>query len=315
MLRIIGDVHLGRTFKNGVPLDRRGEREAMLLAQFEQEMNMVDDGDIVCQIGDLFDRYVVPLYVIMQTAVIIRRAAEDHPRVSYIFIAGNHDLSRDADRVSAFEVLEQMLRSPKNILFVIDTSVRIGGYAFIPWSPFKTAQEMVEMLPPEERYEAILGHWDIDGFGKDLPNLIPTALLSTLTDKVYTGHVHKPQTFTRDGIEVDVVGSMQPLAHGEEAEPKMYLTISLEELEANSLDLSRCCVRILLKPGEVAPIPSEVGCLQLTVKREGVEEAEDIEVEFDDFDFEGLLREALGPSGIQEKVLGHYEQMRGDEHV
>ena len=291
----------------------------MILAQFEREMNMVYDGDLVVQMGDIFDRYVVPLYVIAQAAAAIQAAARQHPGVTYVFIAGNHDLSRDADRVSAFEILDQILWGTKNVTLVLDQPRVFRGYAFLPWSPTQTAEEMVQLLPAPggqpASYDAAFGHWDIDSFGKDLPNLLPIQALAGYTGTVYTGHVHKPQTFIKAGVDVHVVGSMQPLAHGEEAEPDMYLTMTLEELEANSADLTNKCIRIILAPGEVAPLPGDVGCLQLTVKREGVEETDDIEVDFDDFNFGVMLSEALGPTGIAEKVMARYEQLRGDEHV
>lgn len=37
-VKSLGDVHLGRRFTQGVPLHRRGEREALVLAQFAAEL-------------------------------------------------------------------------------------------------------------------------------------------------------------------------------------------------------------------------------------------------------------------------------------
>ncbi|WP_204307606.1 hypothetical protein, partial [Enterobacter hormaechei] len=50
------------------------------------------------------------------------------------------------------------------------------------------------------------GHWDVDPRSPS-HNLIPTKELAALgITKAYTGHVHLPSTFKRDGVEVEVVG-------------------------------------------------------------------------------------------------------------
>src|SRR4029079_4517459 len=74
-----------------------------------------------------------------------------------------------------------------------------------------------------------------------------------------------PQKFTRAGVEVIVTGSMQPLAHGEDPEERLYITRSLAEVEADPEAYKDKCLRVDLKPGEVFDM--EIDCLQLIVRR------------------------------------------------
>jgi len=64
---LIGDPHLGRDFRNGTPLNRRGEREAMQLAQFKEEL-ATPDVHLIVMVGDLFDKPFVPLHMITAAA-------------------------------------------------------------------------------------------------------------------------------------------------------------------------------------------------------------------------------------------------------
>lgn len=299
-VKVIGDVHLGRRFINGVPLHRRGERERSIMSQFAWELMNIDDVDYVVQVGDIFDKFIVPYEVIMFAYRSIAEAAIKRRAVEYVFLRGNHDAQRDLEKVSAFDILRELCSDLENVTFVTKAPVHADGIAFIPWSPIKTAKEMVEMLWGlyGRKYDAIFGHWDIQSFGDDDHNLLPSDELAKMTKLVVTGHDHTPQEFwtAEDGLHVIVIGSMQPYAHGEESEEEqtlapMYVTMDLKGLEEASPEfLKGRCVRVLLQPGEV--LPDDIDCLQLTAKRVG-QEVEDISVDMGDFDMDALFTNAF----------------------
>jgi hypothetical protein len=306
-IELLGDPHLGRTFTNGVPLHRRGEREAMMWKQFEDSVINTEADVHVC-IGDLLDRWSVPYDVVYQVAEIYRRAdARSMKRKGkgtlYVILRRNHDISLDLERRGAFDVFTQAVSSCLNIV-VVDEPWVWQGLGFFPWHPTIPADELLMECT------IVHGHYDTI-FGQG--NMIPTERMAELGIKrAYTGHVHKPERFIRDGVDVTVVGSMQPLAHGEDdpddPDP-LYITLSLDELDGR--DLTNKCVRVKLAPGEV--LDQEIDCLQLTVVRES-EEAEDIAVTLGDFDMDALMKQAFEeenvPDHIRQAVLARFSEKR-----
>jgi hypothetical protein len=117
-----------------------------------------------------------------------------------------------------------------------------------------------------------------------------------------TGHVHLAETFTRDGLDVVVHGSMLPYAHGEGFP---YVTLTLAEART-MIDVKDLCVRIMLQPGEVFDL--ELDCLQLQVVRP--EEAEQISVELGEFDLMALFAECMVavPANIQSEVRKRWDE-------
>lgn len=307
---IIGDVHLGRRFLNGVPLDRRGERELLVYSQFQRELRA--ECDVLIQVGDLFDKFVVPLDVIMMTVEAIRAEARDSEH-SFYFMRGNHDASRDLEKVSAFQIASYMLRDLENVHFIDDVDVITVGEAklgLVSWDPVSTAADMVKYLDP---CDAVFGHWDVVDFSEDHHNLIPLKELKDKTKLVYTGHDHTPREYDEDGMHVIVTGSMQPYSHGEDPDHKMYVTLTLSELNAmESWDpLFSKCVRVILAEGE--SLPEDLECLQLTVMREK-STVDEIDVELGDFNMEKLFTEAFEESGVAPEItgkfLGMYKEQR-----
>jgi DNA repair exonuclease SbcCD nuclease subunit len=314
-IKIIGDAHLGRRFVNGVPLDRRGEREHSLKIQFYDELVQLKPGtDCVVQLGDIFDRYLVTNEVLDDTYRSIRTASRTNPSVDYYFMRGNHDAQRDMEKVSSFDILVELCIGLDNVHFVVDKPIvgrdRIG---LIPWHPIKTAEEMAqELTAMAGLFPVVFGHWDLQSYGGDEHNVIPLATLSVETKLVITGHDHKPREFAAGDTRVLVWGSMQPLAHGEEPEDAvdpMYVTLTTEEL-AQRTDLHGKCVRILLQPGEV--LPTDIDCLQLTAKRIGVEEEQNLDVDLDGFDMNVLFDQAFSDvdPGITDEVRAKFKELR-----
>jgi len=296
---LLGDPHLGKTFINGVPLARRGEREAMVWAAFEQSLWNVGEPWHI-NMGDLFDAPVVPYSVVLRAAQTYLFAAQQQPDTTFVILQGNHDITRDLERCSAFDVFAEIVEGQPNIM-VVREPVQIDGRLFVPFDPAVSAADLVQ----DFRAVAAYGHWDIESFGGSDHNLIPTAVLAKngiLT--AYTGHVHAPSEFTRDGVLVTVVGSMQPYAHGE---GEMYVTLTLAEARART-DLRDKCVRIKLQPGETCDF--EPDCLQLKVVPVG-DDQESTTVTLGDFDIHKLFAQAFDQVGVtsdlRQRVKERYE--------
>lgn len=295
-LEILGDPHLGRSFVHGVPLARRGEREARVWSDFKKSI-IHTTADIHVNMGDLFDKWMVSFDVIMNAAEAYIHAARKNSNTVYVILKGNHDWTRDLERASAFDVFAAIVAPVKNIV-VVSRPLMMEDFLFCPYHPSENAHETVS----KHKATVAFGHWDTE-FGEH--NMVPT---KAGVPKLYTGHVHKPTTFTRDGTEVIVVGSMQPYAHGEEADDSLYVTLRLDEIE-NAGDLTNKCVRVLLASDELFDV--EINCLQLVVKREKDDDTDDSPtVTLGDFDMEALFRQAFREASVSagrtEAVLGSF---------
>lgn len=307
----IGDPHLGRSFKTGVPLHRLGDREAMVWEEFERQLGLPADLTII--MGDLFDKFVVAPEVVLRCFDLLLKYASIK-RPIYI-LRGNHDASRDATKESSFDILERLVTLAHAPLFTMT-----GAYWACPrsdapaillcgWSPFKNAADSVASVLGGNRQipiAAAFGHWDVIQHGDDTHNMIPLDQLAAHgIKKVFTGHVHKADTFTRQGIEVVVVGSLQPYAHGEQqpGDP-LYQTLTPSEVYAAGLDSFRNTnLRVLLAPGE--EFPETVDCLSFTVKRTNAleDEQEGVqEVNVGAFDLKTLLGTSCTSCGVSESL-------------
>jgi hypothetical protein len=91
-----------------VPLHRRGDREKMVWADFERSVSETS-ADVHINLGDLLDRPVVPYDVIVRAARIYAQAAQHRPETQFLILQGNHDVSRDLERVSAFDVFAEIV--------------------------------------------------------------------------------------------------------------------------------------------------------------------------------------------------------------
>ncbi|RWH49587.1 MAG: hypothetical protein E5V72_03405 [Mesorhizobium sp.] len=305
---ILGDPHLGRAFVRGVSLEKRGLREKMVMDDFQQRLATSCQYDAFICVGDLFDKWAVPYSVVFQAAWVYLQAARKNPQTSYYVLAGNHDISRDLEKKGALDLFELIVGNLTNVFVIRHTNggyvTKIGGdrVGFFPFHPTKPAEDLVT-----DKIDVAIGHYDTI-FGED--NMIPTKRLAEVGCKVaYTGHVHLPDEFERDGVKVIQVGSMQPYAHGEDT-GEMYVTLGLGELEGK--DLSDKCVRVLLAPGE--RLDQEVDCLQLTFKRIGVVEEDTEEVSMGDFNLMALFgqafEEAAVPDDVRSQILTRFEETR-----
>lgn len=305
----LGDPHLGRQFIHGVPLERRGEREKMVIDQFYESL-LSSKADYHICMGDLFDKSYVPYDLILQVANMYRAAASMNKKTTYVILKGNHDWMRDLDRISAFDLFTELVKHSKNIATVEASFYTGQGLKFFGWHPTIPAKELVQIV---ERDDIVFGHWDTAAY-PDAPttNLVPYKELAELGVKtVYNGHVHRPHVFTNGGVTINVVGSMQPYAHGEEVNDSLYITIPFKDLNRYSSDsLRNRCVRVVLSGDDVLDRP--ISCLQLTVKREISDEPLP-EVSLGEFNMEALFAKALADAKVSPEVtkqLGDRFNMR-----
>lgn len=314
----IGDPHLGKKF-GGVPLHRTGEREALQISQFQQELN--NESDVVIMVGDLFDTFIVSNEVLLQAFDAITEARDLHPKKIFIFISGNHDISRDADVLSSFHVLKKMLEGLSRVqvymepnVFVVD-SLKI---LLVPYSMFDTAEKAIEKYK-DKVFDLVVGHWDtLEIAGPH--NLMPYKTLASMTTKVVSGHEHTPYILYIDKEgnhgkqmgEPDAIvygtGSMQPYSHGEDPEQTLYITRTLEQvipaLAQDPHAYKDKCVRLVLGPDEVPP--PDFDCLQFSIKRVTSEQKEELEVTLGEFSFRDLFFETFQENDVPEEIIEHY---------
>lgn len=302
---LIGDVHLGRVFKNDVPLHRRGQRETMLREAFISELNegvSNPEAEMVVQVGDLFDKVLVSLDVLIDTMNLIKDKALTNPEKLFVFMAGNHDISRHNEKKSCFEILSILLYNVTNVIFVINEPKELGDLLAIPFK-YEPFEERISKL--SGKFECIVTHEDEDVL---IANQSQLKNLLTTNGRIYNGHIH----LKSEHVLFENVGSVMPLAHSEDAEGNLFISLTVEELNLIDADvLKNHCVRIKLKPGEVAPDP--VDCLQWKlVKGDSEEDALDdvFDAECEDLQIERRLREKLKPLGTFEKVWVLYQEKR-----
>lgn len=325
-VEILGDPHLGRRFVRGVPLHRRGEREGMVWASFMASLQQAEGAHVHICMGDLFDKSYVDYTVIDRAVEGYRWAAEAFPETQFIILQGNHDIFKDMDRRSAFDIFKRCFGDLENVI-IADRPMfhltngagyeNLYGLALVPWHPVFTAGEQTEMALGgiAKNPTAVFGHFDVDPIA-GTHNLVPIELLKKFeVKKVFTGHVHKSETFVRDGVEVIVTGSMQPYAHGEEVDNQLYITLSKLEADHIREEVTRDrCVRVVLEPGEI--FDRELDCLQLTIKRlnEKGEEIPEIDVDLGDFNIDNLMAESLQELGIDRSIASalttKFQEMR-----
>ena len=287
--KLIGDPHIGRKFKTGVPVHRLGEREASVKNQLYAEVASTDNTPVIIM-GDLFDTYSIPDELTLWVSETLNEAAQW--KEVYV-LRGNHCVSRDAEKRGSFDVLEKLCPNVVFVKGIYEIQLENGYLALFGYDAFKSATELANQLTVNCNYLAAFGHYDLTSHGSDF-NLVPTEVFAALKiPTVYTGHIHRAQTIERHGVTVHAVGSMQPYAHGEQAEDDLlYQTLTLEEFNArNPEDFLDVNLRILLKGGEV--FDQQVDCLSLVFKHIADAEAEPLEVAYDSFNSDNILTECL----------------------
>lgn len=294
----LGDVHLGRSYVNGVPLDQRGKIEKLQMEAFERLLD--SDADYLVQNGDIFDKFTVDNSVVEYTAVKILEAKRKHPKRKDIYIRGNHDDSKDVTKVSSFDILARILEEAgEPNLFVVTTVMGIDDMMFFGWGPDRSAAELAATVKGIE-VKAAFGHWDVN-----LPdhaskfNLVPVEELKQVTKLLVTGHDHKPGKVERDGVTIIKTGSVIPLAHGEEIDDdKLIYTITLDQYDPKVHDGK--IVRFVLDDEEELPEGDFLQVKVIPKPTKKVEaETDDSEPDTDSFDLVQVLEGFLQKQELQ----------------
>ena len=279
---IIGDVHIGKTFRNGVPKDRLGERELMVLTQLEDLLNR--ETDVTVLVGDLFDKVRVSNKNLDTLIDIFEKACVGNPATKFYVLNGNHDMPKESDRISSFQLFEKYFNkynsidnlkiiskhSEDNFLFLDDVALYFSHY-----NAFQSLDEELTSIDicGDFKYRIAFGHWETIDFGSDnfIDRHVPKILLDTF-NVIITGHEHKPKlTILEEDIPVITIGSMQPYAFGEElnSEKTFYVSTDIETVSKNlKTDINyyhNSYVRLLLDSSE--DIPEHFNCLGRSHKK------------------------------------------------
>lgn len=294
----LGDPHLGRKFETGVPLHRRGERERNQLAKFRASL-MDATAEVHVTMGDLFDKYIVPPEVVLFAAATYMEAAARNPNTLYVVLRGNHDVSKNADKASSWDLFVALVDAHGGIWAIDIEPAAYENLLFVPYDPFNY-DHLEEHLGPD--IDTVFGHFDIVDFGGH--NVAPTELFARHGVKtLINGHDHLARQLTRHGVEIVVTGSMEPFTHAEDPTGQLYVTVSLDQLAVG--DFRDKNVRVVLKPGEA--LPDGVDCLSLTAKRVGSDEDRVVDTtEFDSLDLDQMLVAALEGLSIKDQLLGYF---------
>lgn len=311
--KLIGDPHIGRVFKTGVPLTRLGDREKMVQDQLASEL-LSNDNTPVIIMGDLFDKYSIPDSLVLWLSEVLNETASF--KKVYI-LRGNHCVSKDVNKRGSFDVLERLC---PEVVFVntynlINLPQHAGSLILFGYDAFKSAKELAEEIPDNLNYLAAFGHWDLTAHGEDTHNLVPVGVLAAKGIKTaYTGHIHKPQQLKIQGVEVIVVGSLQPYAHGEELpDETLYQTLHKEEveelLEENDNHFADVNLRVLVTPESswTAEVPN---CLSFQVKllaaNADADDLSDLEVGYEEFSTTNIVNKNL--AGVSENLTAHIHE-------
>lgn len=292
---IITDTHFGRTFKEGVPLNRRGEYESRISQDFGVFLANTKT-PIVIHAGDLFDSPYVSNEVLMNTYKDIVMFGNEN--TTYYFLSGNHDLPKDSLMItnSSFYILSKLLEPYPNIHFVFEAEQQ-GDILLVPYSHSHDVNEWLEeKLNHTINY--VIGHFD---------DPVPQKL-AYYNGQKFSGHFHK-QHITYDGTYF--IGSFYPMSFGEESDTDVMETMTLEEYYNRSdEELKDKRVRILLKEGEELPVDHP--CLQLIAKKEKKEEI-NLEVKIEDeFDFRMLFYDCLKNCKKADDLWYRYLELKND---
>lgn len=282
-ISVIGDVHLGRVFKTGVPKHRIGERESIVGNQFFTLLQRKANYCVV--VGDLFDKVRVSNGCLNTCIDMLSKVSEENPTTQYIILSGNHDMSKDKDKISSFQLLEKYFTTKasqfSNVTIVssylepIQASENLLLY-FSHYNPFKSLDEEGYTFNQykDVRFKIAFGHWEVTDFGSThfIDRGVPKVLIESF-DLIVTGHEHKPTLVSVKGVPVYVTGSMQPYAFNEElsSEKSLYVSLKpselLSKLSKDENTFKYTNVRVLLDSTDEMPEPFE--CFSLTYKNIG----------------------------------------------
>lgn len=233
-IQLIGDPHLGKKFKTGVPRTKLGMREESQFNEFEKLVNNPNT-NVVIIMGDLFDKCVVSSNTVYRTYQIIQDSVNTDNDRLIIILPGNHDISKDSTQVSSFTIFEKMFHNGNIKIVTHPQMFCLGKFNIFvdSYNPFNTEYELEvnKLFSSQTKPVYSFGHWD-DMRSPDLGTYFPLDIIKQKSKGIYSGHIHTPACFIKDSVTYNYVGSMQPYSHAEDPEHKLYITLD----EADILD-------------------------------------------------------------------------------
>lgn len=323
-IQFIGDPHLGRIFKTGVPSSKLGVREEMVYEQFEELLNT--ESNCVVVVGDLFDKSLVHPSVLYRTFNILEKCSKEQPNKQFYILPGNHDLSKDKTKISTYILLSIMCNHLPNVCVILDEPklVRVGEIDLILdsynpfWDvleedPYQSTRPLLEELREGCRHLWI-GHWDDIRFDK---GYTPDFKIAKSFDYIISGHIHTPFETSINGVEMYYIGSMQPYAFNEDLDGVLYVRHTPESIEvlSEAVDgfgrevepysaLKNKNIKVDCEPSYI--IPAEVDCLSVVYNyihpKDKTVAVKRISL-LPSFDFPTLLRNNLTEEGISEESI------------
>ena len=280
-IQTIGDPHLGKLFKTGVPRDRLGSREIHVLNSFKEYLNK-ENIDLYVVLGDLFDKIQISNEVLTQAILILEESCNNNLDKSYYVLSGNHDLSKDVSKVSSFVLLERYFSNSgntPNLHFITDSSdfkvlENLSTLLYFSnYDPFDSVYNPFtnDSISDEYNLSIAFGHWDTVDYGssKFKSHQLSEDFVSNF-DLVVTGHEHKPTQKDIQNTTVVVSGSLQPYAFGEDIreDGNLYVSLNIDEiskiLEKNPKAFVNSNVRVFYKISQ--PLIEPFDCYSLSYK-------------------------------------------------
>lgn len=294
-LRLLGDPHIGRAF-TGL---NKPAREFMIEQQWaaiHKSLNQVDEGDLHVCMGDLFDKPKVSNEDLWEVANMYGNAIYDNPGVTYMVLAGNHDLSKDTNKVSSLMLLDSMV---PELCVIMDTTVQKMGkkqYLFLPYSPFG---HISYSIFKGERYDGVFTHGNTGNYGNENIEVLNLDEISKLTNTLYNGHEHVPCEKKHGSLKIINVGSMLPYNFAEDREGKYF--VERDEANLDRFGWKNKIVRVLYED-QPPEMPNFTDALQVTLRKKK-SEAEVTEVELEDeFDLKTVYDKAMKEHKVSKPV-------------
>lgn len=164
-------------------------------------------------------------------------------------IAGNHDMSRNLERLDPLSMLFSV-SSFKNVLYLDkELGYQSGCYTFenITFALYSSFDNFAKPNIEEEKIKypdnTVVGlfHGDIKGGKTDTGYICENGIETSMFDGcdfVITGHIHKRQEMTYNGIPVVYCGSLIQQNHGENISGHGYIVWDVETERYKSVDMA-----------------------------------------------------------------------------
>lgn len=132
-IKILNDLHLGVQRSAGTTLASRAALHKFQIQELVHLLDSQDDCEVVLVNGDLFDTFNVPTNVLRDTYFAFREFLSTHPNTKLYLSEGNHDLSKDNQKVSSLRFLHELLSADFDVTLISGASQEITeGVLVVP---------------------------------------------------------------------------------------------------------------------------------------------------------------------------------------